>query len=66
MLFSVYLGCIRQVIYTKILIVTVKIKYKVSLGKLQDEKTQAKCELLDNEFKNINKFNCSVNRRRYR
>ena len=59
--FSVYFGCIRQVIYTKILIVTVKIKYKVSLRQLQDETTQAKCELLDNEFENINKFNCSVN-----
>ena len=59
--FSIYFGCIGQVAYTKILIVTVKIQYKLSLRKLQDETTQAKCELLDNEFKNINKFVCTLN-----
>ena len=59
--FSIYFGCIRQVIYTKILIVTVKIQYKVSLRKLQDETTQAKCELLNKEFDNVDKFICTLN-----
>ena len=60
--FSVYFASIREVIYTKILIITVKIKYRLSLRRLQDnsESRQAECTLLDNKFENIDNFNCTL------
>ena len=52
----------KEVIYTKILIITVKIKYRQSLRRLQDnsESRQAECTLLDNKFENIDNFNCTL------
>jgi Mg-chelatase subunit ChlD len=60
--FSVYFARIREVIYTKILIITVKIKYRLSLRRLEDnsESKQAECTLLDNKFENIDNFNCTL------
>ena len=58
--FDVYFAHIREIIYTKILIITVNIKYKLFLRGLEESTTKnVECKIIDNNLNNLDKFNCS-------
>ena len=58
--FNIHFAHITEIIYTKILIITVNIKYKLFLRGLQESTTKkVECKLSDNNFNNQDKFNCT-------
>ena len=58
--FSIYFARIREIVYSETLIVTIKVTYKNTLRRLQeDSKKQVECKLEDCNIENQNKYNCS-------
>ena len=58
--FNIHFAHITEIIVTKILYITVNIKYKLSLRGLEESTTKkVECNLLDNNFNNQDKFNCT-------
>ena len=50
-----------QMVYSEILVVTMRIRYKVSLRGLQENETKkVECELVKSRFDNQDKYNCSL------
>ena len=59
--FSVYFAHVRQIVYTEILIITVNIRYKTGLRRLQEnESKQAECRLINSEYENQDRYNCTL------
>ena len=59
--FSMHFARLREIVYSQILIISVKIKYKTILRALQEnESKKAECDLLDENFENQVSYNCSL------
>ena len=59
--FFVYFARIREIVYSEIINIKVRIKYKTtSLRVLEDSTKDAECQLTPNDFDNQNKYNCTV------
>ena len=59
--FFVYFARIREIVYSEIITIKVRIKYKtISLRVLEDSTKDAECKLTISDFDNQNKYNCTV------
>ena len=59
--FFVYFARIREIVYSEIITIKVRIKYKtISLRVLEDSTKDAECKLTPSDFDNQNKYNCTV------
>ena len=59
--FSMYFVHFREIVYSEILIVTMRIRYKVPLRRLQEiVSKKAECQLVESGFANQDKYNCSL------
>ena len=60
--FSAYFAHVKQIVYTEILIITVNIRYKIGLRRLQENETkQATCKLINNSgYENQDRYNCTL------
>ena len=58
--FSMHFAHIREIVYSEILIITIKIKYKIINRRLEEnEMKQVECKLVKTTFENQDKYNCS-------
>lgn len=59
--FFVYFARIREIVYSEIITIKVRIKYKVtSLRVLEESTKDAECKLTPSDFDNQNRYNCTV------
>jgi hypothetical protein len=59
--FFVYFARIREIVYSEILIIKVRIIYKTtSFRVLEDSTKDSECKLIPSDFDNQNKYNCTV------
>ena len=59
--FSMNFVHFTQMVYSEILVITMRIRYKVSLRGLQENETKkVECELIKSRFDNQDKYNCSL------
>ena len=59
--FSMYFVHFKEIVYSEILIITMRIRYKVPLRGLQEnDSKKAECQFAESGFDNQDKYNCSL------